>query len=296
MNINQLKYFIAVADHRSFTNAAKQYYLSQTAITQQIQALEEAVGVQLINRNSRPISLTPAGHSFYLESKGIIARMDTALRRANEASKGLSGTLRIGYIKSYENSDLVRKIIKFKKDFPNVFVSAHRGTSDALEFGLLNNEYDIIYTWDSSNIQQEGSVKIQQIDKVPLVVLLYTEHPFAQKTVVKRKDLKGEKLFFMTPSSNGYSFADAHYVRLYQEAGFQPDIVLRTDDLENILLMVSAEEGISIVPEYCKHQIGAFHNLMTAPMDDPNEYEEVLAAWKTDNENPALMHYLDIFN
>ena len=64
MNMNQLKYFIAVAEHRSFTKAANQYYLSQTAITQQVRALESHLGVQLFDRNNRPVSLTPAGHVF----------------------------------------------------------------------------------------------------------------------------------------------------------------------------------------------------------------------------------------
>ena len=60
MNTNQLKYFVAVAEYRSFTKAANQYYISQTAITQQIHALEESMNVQLFNRSSRPVALTPA--------------------------------------------------------------------------------------------------------------------------------------------------------------------------------------------------------------------------------------------
>ena len=69
MNINQLKYFIAVAEYQSFTKAANQYYISQTAITQQIQALEEAMDVRLIDRSRRPIALTPAGNVFFQEAK-----------------------------------------------------------------------------------------------------------------------------------------------------------------------------------------------------------------------------------
>lgn len=68
MNINQLKYFISVAEYRSFTKAANQFYISQTAITQQIQALEESMGVTLIDRSRRPIMLTPAGNVFLNEA------------------------------------------------------------------------------------------------------------------------------------------------------------------------------------------------------------------------------------
>ena len=68
MNINQLKYFIAVAEYKSFTKAANQYYISQTAVTQQIHALEEQMDVVLIDRTKRPIALTPAGNVFLNEA------------------------------------------------------------------------------------------------------------------------------------------------------------------------------------------------------------------------------------
>ena len=79
MNLNQLKYFIAVAEHRSFSKAADQYYLTQTAITQQVQKLEEIMGVQLIDRNTTPISVTPTGNVFLKEARMIVSRMESAV-------------------------------------------------------------------------------------------------------------------------------------------------------------------------------------------------------------------------
>ena len=102
MNINQLKYFVAVAEHQSFTKAATQFFISQTAITQQIHALEESIGLKLIDRSTRPISLTPGGNVFFAEAKSILAHMDMAVWRSREASTGLMGTLRVGYTKGYE--------------------------------------------------------------------------------------------------------------------------------------------------------------------------------------------------
>ena len=89
MNINQLKYFIAVAESQSFTKAAHQYYISQTAITQQIHALEEQLGVSLIDRTTRPISLTSAGNVFLTEAKLIVNRMNTAVWRKDDQSPAL---------------------------------------------------------------------------------------------------------------------------------------------------------------------------------------------------------------
>ena len=121
MNINQLKYFISVAEHQSFTKAANQFYISQTAITQQIQALEESIGTKLIDRSTRPISLTPGGNIFLVEARAILDHMETALWRTREASTGLMGTLRIGYTKGYEQSSLPKKLRDFRKEYPNIF-------------------------------------------------------------------------------------------------------------------------------------------------------------------------------
>ena len=99
MNLNQLKYFVSVAENRSFTKAAMQYYISQTAITQQVKALEEKIGTPLLDRNTRPISLTPAGKTFLGEAKEILDRMETAIYKTVETSTGLEGTLKIGCTK-----------------------------------------------------------------------------------------------------------------------------------------------------------------------------------------------------
>ena len=126
MNINQLKYFVAVAEQRSFTKAAPQYYLSHTAVTQQVRALEESLGVQLLDRNSRPVSLTPAGAVFLKEAKAILVRMDTAVSRAKDASTGVVGSLRIGYTKGYERSTLSDKLRAFHRDHPNILLTCYR--------------------------------------------------------------------------------------------------------------------------------------------------------------------------
>ena len=75
MNQNQLKYFVAAAETRSFTKAAEQFYISQTAITQQIRQLEASLGCALFDRSTRPVTLTPAGKMFLMEAKAILERM-----------------------------------------------------------------------------------------------------------------------------------------------------------------------------------------------------------------------------
>ena len=293
MNINQLRYFVAVAEQRSFTKAANQYYLSQTAVTQQVRALEETLGVQLLDRNSRPVSLTPAGAVFLTEAKAILERMNTAVSRARDASTGLVGSVRIGYTKGYERSDLSNKLRAFHRDYPNILLTCFRCDTDMLAAGLLNGEYDIIFTWDSTNIRQESQVELRLVERARLVVALYGSHPFARRTDLRRSELKNETILFMTPSSTGASFGDDHFMQLYQQAGYLPNILLRSNDVESILMMVAAEEGISILPAYCTDKLTNADNLIFVPLIGEEETEDILAVWRKDDPSQALQHFLE---
>ena len=293
MNLNQLKYFVAVAEQQSFTKAANQYYISQTAITQQIHALETTVGLELIDRGTRPVSLTPAGQIFLTEARAILRHMDMAVWRTREASTGLMGNLRVGFTKGYEQSDLPRRLREFRREFPNILITCYRDDTDALAAGLLNMEYDIIFTWDSTNIRQEDSLQIRLVEKVPLYVALYTSHPLARRPSLSREELKGESILFMSPSGDGDSFGDAYYVQLYQKAGYQPNILLRTSDYESIMMMIAAEQAICIVPEYCIGKLRSVDNITFCPLRGEEETEEILAVWHEKNLSPALRHFVE---
>lgn len=293
MNINQLKYFVAVAEYRSFSKAAEQYFMTQTAVTQQIQRLEEQIGSQLIDRKTRPISLTPMGQVFLGEARSILARMENAIRRTQEASAGVTGTLRIGYTKGYEHSDLVVKLRNFHHDFPNVLLTCSRCDTDALASGLINEEFDIIFTWDSTNIRQDEAVVYRHQQQVKLMVAMYGAHPLANRTTLTRADLKDEINLFMSPSGSGDTPGDEFFLRLYQKAGYTPNILMRTSDVESILMMVAAEEGISILPQTCVYRLSSSDNLVFVPLEGEDETEEILAVWRKDNQSPSLKMFLE---
>ena len=291
MNLNQLRYFVSVAESGSFTKAAANHFISQTAVTQQIHALEQSLGTKLLDRKSRPATLTPAGKVFLKEAREILSRMETAIQRTMEASTGLEGELSIGYNKGYEHSDLPKYLRSFHREYPNVLISCYRCDTDMLATGLLRGEYDVIFTWDSTNLRQEDMLELKVIEHVPLRVALYASHPLARRSELTRKDLRQENILFMSPSGTGDSFGDAFYIKLYQQAGYQPNILLRSNDMESILMMVAAEEGISIVPEYSHPWDVGTEHVAFVPLTGEGETEEILIAWRKSDNNPALLHF-----
>lgn len=296
MNTNQLRYFVASAESKSFTKAADQYYISQTAITQQIRALEETLGVALFDRSSRPIALTPAGRTFLTDAREILERMDNAVHRVQEASVGMVGNLRVGYTKGYERNDRANGMMRqFHVKYPNVLISCYRRNTDFLAAGLLKDEFDIIFTWDSTELMKNEEVECVLVERSPLMVAVYGSHPLARRQAIRRQELRNEKILFMTPSSNGESVGDLRFYEKYEAAGYHPNIIFRSNDAESILMMIAAEEGVSILPAYVTQKLVNAENLEFIPLTGEDEVVEIIAAWKKDSGNTVLQQLTDQF-
>ena len=142
MTTNQLKYFITAAETLSFTEAGKRHYISQTAITQHIQALEEQLNVRLFVREKRRVHLTPAGEIFYMEAKAVLERSKIAINRARNAADGVSGSMNIGYVKGQGITLIAPIIKKFYLQNPSVKFQLFRQAHLDLLMNLQQNKLD----------------------------------------------------------------------------------------------------------------------------------------------------------
>ena len=288
MHTSQLRYFVSVAEYRSFTRAADSHYLTQTAITQQIRALEDGLGLQLINRQKRPIELTPAGQVFYREAKGLLARLDEAVAMTQEASAGMQGTIRIGYEKGYERSTLSDRLGAFHRSYPSILFTCIRSDSDHLAQGLMSGELDVIFAWDSTNLRSMEDIGSRLDLRSPLAAALFGSHPLAGRSAIRREELRGETILYMTPSATGDSYGDDKFMGLYKRAGYEPRILLKSSDSESLLMMVAAEEGISILPSHIVDKLTNASNLRFVPMAGEEEHEDIFMLWRRSRDNPAL--------
>lgn len=292
MNENQLRYFISAAESRSFTKAAEEHYISQAAITLQIRTLEDSLGVQLFDRHSRPIQLTPAGAAFLREARIVLDQIDRAVARVQETSVGYSGTLHLGYTKGFERSRLPLVLRNFHDEFPNVLLAAHRKDDDILSSALRSREYDMVFTWDCTELCRSDSVDTCLVERSPLVAAMSERHPLSRRTRLRREELQGEPILMMTLSAGGDSSGDARFLSLYEDAGFRPEIVFRSNDAESILMMVAAEEGIAIIPSFVA-KTSSIDEIKYIPLEGKNENVGVAAVWRKGDGNPLLGRFVD---
>lgn len=137
--LKQLKYFQSVVRLNSFSAAAEENYISQSAISQQIQALERELGFKLLERRNRTFTLTPAGEYFYQKSLILTADYERMRNEAAKIAKGNLASLKIGYLRCYTGAEFHRALELFSEKHPDVEVSVLYGNHEEL-YGLLRSE------------------------------------------------------------------------------------------------------------------------------------------------------------
>ena len=280
MTTNQLKYFITAAETLSFTEAGKLHYISQTAITQHIQSLEDQLGVKLFTRNKKRVYLTPAGEIFYMEAKALLERSKLAVNKARNAADGVSGSLNIGYVKGQAFSLTGPLIKEFYLHNPSVkfqlFRQAHLDLLMNLEKGKLDFIFNIVYgNTDLTDFSY------RRISSDRLYAVLPSGHPYAQLSSIRRYDLREEPFlltkYYEDPSAKKYG----HIIPdKYAESGFIPKINGRS-------ILVSAGIGITILPESIVRAFSNTSDLSFVPLEGEHEHVDIMAIWKDDSVNPV---------
>lgn len=146
MLLRQMKYFVSVVDCGSFTEAGEQNYISQSAISQQIQALEKDLGVRLLIRENRKFSLTPAGEYFYSHCRGILEEAETLRRETVRLGKDSRLRLRIGYLRCYSGLELHEALAEFSRSCAEVSINVVKGTHEELYDHLRFGTVDLVLT------------------------------------------------------------------------------------------------------------------------------------------------------
>ena len=188
MLFRQMKYFAAVAECGSFTEAAEQCYISQSAISQQIAALENELGVKLLQKDGRKCKLTPAGEYFLQKSRAILASVEEA--RAETVRLGTDSELKlnIGYLAGYDGTELQRAIVEFARLYPETIVTAFKGTHEVLYRAIRTGEANLLLSDQRRAFSDEAENFI--LARAPAYIDISAAHPLAEKGTVTAAEVE----------------------------------------------------------------------------------------------------------
>ena len=248
MELRHLRYFIAVAEERSFSGAAERLYISQPPLSRQVKQLEEEIGVVLIDRNQRPLKLTEAGIFFYEHAIQIVKKSDN-LRTMTMRKGAFDGSITIGFVGSILYGTLPKVISRFRKVYPNIQIKLHELNSWQQTQALTSGKIDVGF---GRLFFDDASVRRILLREESLVVAVPADHSLLQQLgTLSISDLSDENLL-LYPKAPRPSFID-YILELFSDRNIEPSSFSEVSELHVALGLVAAGLGITIVPKSLEH-------------------------------------------
>jgi DNA-binding transcriptional LysR family regulator len=246
LNVARLKVLKEVAYRGSLSSAAEALSYTQSAISQQIAALEAETGMALLERHPRGVSLTAAGQTLVGHAEGILARLDTA-EAALSAIAGLrGGRLRMASFPTAGSTLMPVAIAKFRAAYPDVELTLAEGEPEEIVPRLRAGELDLalLFEFDDEQPLPEDLARSPLLQD-PMYLALPREHRLAKKAKLRLSELQGEA-WVQTSSASPCA---RHVVRCCHAAGFEPTVSFESDDYQTVQGLVAAGVGVALIPE-----------------------------------------------
>ncbi|MGA1799024.1 LysR family transcriptional regulator [Sphingomonas sp. 4RDLI-65] len=245
MDLRQLRYFAMVAAERNFNKAAERLHMAQPPLSRSIQQLEAELGTDLIDRTSRPLSLTPMGQIFHDQAIQVLRRMDDMRAMMQAAVATEKRRFTIGFVASTIYARLPALIREFRAALPDVELTLVESTTLDQIAALKEGRIDIGF----GRIRfEDPAVRRTVLRREPLIAAVPLGSPLGRDgNPVSLSVLAREKLI-LYPSAPRPSYAD-QVLSLFHDNGLTPNVVHEARELQIAIGLVAAEEGIAIIPE-----------------------------------------------
>ncbi|MFD4406341.1 LysR family transcriptional regulator [Nocardia sp. NPDC058499] len=287
MELQQLRYVLAVAETNNFTQAAQRCLVVQSALSHQIARLERELGAKLFERTSRRVRLTPAGAAFLPAARQCLDAADRAAAEAAAAVGEVRGRLAVGLIPSVTAVDLPGALRSFRSCYPHVRISLRVGASEDLTEQVREGVLDIAFLGLPTTAHPRG-VNAHELARDRLVAVVAPEHPLAGESSVDLQRLSRETFVDLPAGTAGRAQSD----QAFAAAGIERDVALEVSSAEYIARLVAQDLGVAMLPSaYVPRLTGL---VTVAVSDAPARVEYII--WSSVTRTPAASAFLSVLD
>lgn len=288
MELRHLRYFVAVASELNFSRAAKKLLVAQPSLSTQIAQLEADLGVQLLQRDRRSVQLTAAGAAFLEEARALLHQAEEARARAQQAARGESGRLSIGYFAASASGFLPDLVRRYRSRFPHVRILLAELSPERQLEAWDRAELDVSFTRPIPPGYSHLNSRVLFQER--LLVAVAETHPLASRRTVRLAEL-AEEPFVLLERSEAAGLYDG-LLAACRAAGFSPRIVSSPPLMSSVALLVAAEQGVSVVPEGVQNV--RRHGLRYLPLRPSPPTIPLLMAWRDDADSPPAAAFREL--
>lgn len=286
IEIRHLRYFVAVVEQRTFRAAALRLHVSQPPLTRQIQQLEDALGVKLLERSARGAEPTAAGRVFYQEARNLLTLAEQAAERTRLAGDGRLGRLDIGVFGSAVLGAIPQVVQRFRQTHPQVEVVLHSldriGQIKALRERRINVGFNRFFT-------EEPDLIWEVIQSEQMVVVVPSGHALASRPVLSLAEIGREPLI-LYPRAPRPGFIDT-MMRLFHQRKITPHVSQEVDDMVTAVGLVASGSGLSLVTDSGRNL--RVPGTVQIPLQKADSATVDLSViWRRDDDSPLVAAFL----
>jgi LysR family transcriptional activator of glutamate synthase operon len=288
MEIRQLRYLVALAEERNFTRAAEHEHIAQPALSQQIRRLEQEVGVALVERTTRRVALTEAGELLAVRARRILAELDAAGAELQALTGLQTGHVLVGAIHTMGPVDLSIALGTFHELHPGVELTVREESSEELAELLRVDELDLAFLSVTERIERRG-IGFHPLVSEELVAIVPSHHRLGGRRRVRMHELAGERFIAYREGARLRELL----ISAGHAAGFEPEVVLESNESQLIRRLVARGLGVALVP---RSDSGAENpELSVARLIDPPLKRDIMLAWREGRRHPpATAAFIDL--
>ena len=283
VNLRDLRYLVALADERHFGKAAERCYVSQPTLSAQVRKLEEYLGVPLVERQPKRISITPAGEKIVERARRLLQEADAIVELAKSDRDPLAGTLKVALIPTVGPYLLPHVVRRLKRALPKLKLLLYEYQTAPLLEKLRDGEIDMGIL--ALPVPMDGLDAVELYSE-PFMLAVPADHPFAERERVTTQDLHGEPLLLL---EDGHCLRD-QALEVCSRVGAQESQDYRATSLETLRQMVAAGHGVTLLPELAAASpVGSARGLRIKPFVKPAPARTIGAVWrKSTTRGPAI--------
>jgi DNA-binding transcriptional LysR family regulator len=240
MELQQLRYVIAVAETNSFTQAARRCRVVQSALSHQIARLERELGARLFDRTSRSVRLTPAGAAFLPAARQCLDAAERAAAEVSATVGEVRGRLAVGLIPTVAAVDIPRVLRDFHRQYPHVRISLRVGASDDLTEQVRQGEIEVAFLGLPTTVRPQG-VNARELARDHLVAVVAPDHALAGETAVDLRRLSTEVFVDLPAHTAGRAQSD----QAFAAAGLSRDVAFEVTTADSMMARL-VREGLCI--------------------------------------------------
>lgn len=278
--MQQLAYFVAVAQERHFTRAAELLGVAQPTLSKQVRVLERELGTPLFDRARGNIALTQAGELLLPLARRILTDVDTARRQVQELAGVRRGRVRLGATPSLMTGLLADVLAAFRRRFPDIELHVQESGSQDLVQHLSGGELDLALVIVPRRLSERGLVTTPIIREDLVVVSSWEAPPPSASGTLRVADLRGRPLVMFRP---GYDLRDVT-LEACRTAGFEPTPAVEGGEMDAVLRFAEAGVGLAVVPSMV---LQSRPRLRRTSLTDPRLRRTVALAHRTGAAVPA---------